>query len=70
MIKIYAELRDGNLTISSESKDISVLDVYLVLATIMRDFAGRLNTEPLNLLEEIKVLITLMNLEIEKEEEL
>lgn len=67
MIKITAELNDEKLKVSSESNDASVFDVYVVLATIMRDFANRLNMNPLNMLEEIKVMVQFI--EPEKEDE-
>lgn len=69
MIKITAELNDKKLKVSSESNDASVWDVYVVLATIMRDFANRLNMNPLNMLEEIKVMVQFIEPEKEEEDE-
>lgn len=67
MLKITAELKGEEIIITSNAEDVSVLDVYFVLATIIRDFADRLNTKPFKLLEELKVLIQIE--EPEKEEE-
>ena len=67
MLKITAELKGEELIITSNAEEVSVLDVYFVLATVIRDFANRLNTNPFSLLEELKVLIQIE--EPEKEEE-
>lgn len=67
MLKITAELKSEELIITSNAEDVSVLDVYFVLATVIRDFANRLDTDPFKLLEELKVFIQIE--EPKKEEE-
>lgn len=63
MLKITAELKDEEINITSNAEHVSVPDVYFLLSAVIRDFADRLDTDPFKMIEELKVLIQIVELE-------
>ena len=69
MIKINAELNDERLTISSRANGASILELYYVLAMIIKDSADKVDTSPRKLLHEIGLLVPIVELDDAEEEE-
>lgn len=73
MIKINAELNDERLTISSRANEASVLELYYLLAMIIKDSADKVDMSPRKMLDEIKLLLPIVELddrvELDKEDE-
>lgn len=63
MIKINAELNDQRLTISSRANDASVLELYYLLAMIIKDSADKVDMSPRKMLDEIKLLVPIVELD-------
>ena len=72
MIKINAELNDNRLTISSRANEASVLELYYLLAMIIKDSADKVDMSLCKMLDEIKVLVPIVELddrvELDKED--
>lgn len=73
MIKINAELNDQRLTISSRANDASVLELYYLLAMIIKDSADKVGMSPRQMLHEIGLLVPIVEfderVELDKENE-
>lgn len=73
MIKINAELNDQRLTISSRANHASILEMYYVLAMIIKDLADKLDMSPRQMLHEVGLLVPIVELdervELDKEED-
>ena len=59
MIKIIAELNDDRLTISSRANQASVLELYYLLATIIKDSADKIDMNTCKMIDEIKLLVSI-----------
>lgn len=69
MIKINAELNDNRLTISSRANEASVLELYYLLAMIIKDSADKVDMSPRKMLDEIKLLVPIVELEERTEDD-